>query len=266
VVAYYTRYYRDRLGLPDWSERVEARLREEDAFAEPVLRRIEGWLDYDFRGKRVLVVGAGTGAESGALARRGARVVGLEPDRDARRILRLKALSREPHGGDAVASVAEAIPFREGQFDFVYCYTTLEHARAVERSLDEMIRVCRTRGWIFIQTPDSRFPWEGHYKLRWIPRAPRWLAAIWLRLHRRPTGFLGTLHRLSAPDLDRLFWRRDVVALRVFEPHLLWWERGGDRLLRWFCERFAIQKHQVVLLRKIPGGDARVARPGPGQG
>lgn len=248
--AYYTHYYRDQLRLPDWTSRIASRLNEEQVFGEPVIRKIEYWLNYNFQGKRVLVVGAGTGAESVTLARRGAEVFGIEPNRQALKILHQKTRLNDLNPQRFVAAVAESIPFPDNFFDFVLCYTVLEHVRDVEYSLDEMIRVCKPEAYVFIQTPDYRFPIEGHYKIPLIPFAPKWIQAIYLRLCGRPTRFLKSVNFLTAPKLDRLLWRRNVITMRVFEPHLLWWYHNGNWLSAWFCRKFAVHKNQNIFLKK----------------
>jgi hypothetical protein len=84
---YYQSYYSHQLGLRDWKERVENRLQEEEYFAEPMIERIVKWFNLDFSGKRVLVIGAGTGAETIVFHRKGAIVHAIEPDSRAIDIL-----------------------------------------------------------------------------------------------------------------------------------------------------------------------------------
>lgn len=257
---YYTAYYHECLGLPDWKRRVERRLQEEAVFGEPVIRNIERWIGYQFGGKRVLVVGAGTGAECVTLARRQAVVFGVEPHEHALQILHLKARLHGLDRGAFLAGVAEHLPFRDESFDFVYCYTVLEHVQDVGQSLDEMVRVCRPTGYIFIQTPDYRFPYEGHYKLPLLPLAPRWLQAVSLRVRGRPTKFLRSVNFLTGPQLDRLFAQRRLLAMRVVEPHVPLWHVNGQRWWAWLSTTFSIPKHQTVFLQRTDGQGTAVER------
>lgn len=250
IQLYYTRYYRDQLGLPDWVTRIRVRLNEEQIFGEPLIRKIEDWLHYNFQGRQVLVVGAGTGAESITLYQRGAEVYGIEPNREALDILHRKARLYSLNPQRFVAAVAEFLPFADNSFDFVLCYTVLEHVQNIESSLDEMIRVCKPGAYVFIQTPDYRFPLEGHYKIPLIPFAPKWIQAIYLRFWGRPTRFLKSINFLTAPQLDRLLWQRNVLTIRIFEPQLLSWNQKGNWLSAWFSKVFAVPKNQNILLRK----------------
>jgi ubiquinone/menaquinone biosynthesis C-methylase UbiE len=249
LIQYYTAYYRDQLGLPDWECRVKHRQEEERLFAEPAITKIEQWFDYDFHGKRVLVVGAGSGAESIALARRGADVWGIEPNAQALYILHLKARLHGISTSAFLRACAESIPFSDASFDLIYCYTVLEHVQSVERALDEMIRSCKVGGHVFILAPDYRFPYEEHYKLKGPPFGPKWVWHLYLRLLGRPTEFLKSLNFVTAPALDRLLWKRNVTSIRVFEPRLLTWEKRRS-YSKWFCQAFAIQRHQWIFLKK----------------
>jgi 2-polyprenyl-3-methyl-5-hydroxy-6-metoxy-1,4-benzoquinol methylase len=249
--AYYTDYYHRQLGLPDWETRIQSRFNEEDTFAEPSIRKIESWINYDFSGKRVLIVGAGTGGEAVAFARRGAEVLGIEPNKNALELLRLRAQQNNWEPNSFVEGVAESLPFGDNGFDFVYCWTVLEHVQDVEKAVDEMIRVCKKEGTVFIQVPDYRFPYEGHYKVPLIPFAPRWIQKLLLSAMGRPTEFLSTINFLTTPGLDRIFRRKAVTCLRAFDgsPTL-----EGNRRIDYFFNRFSrllgIPKQQFIFLKK----------------
>lgn len=250
---YYENYYRKDLSLRDWRERTENRLQEEHTFAEPNIRKVEEWMGVNFAGKRVLVVGAGTGAESVVLHQRGAEVHGIEPYDKAIEILELKA---ELHGIPAERfqkANAENIPHPDESFDFVYCYTVLEHVQDIEKTIDEMVRICKTGGLVFIQTPDYRFPYEAHYKIGRRAFSPRWLTALLLRLQGRSPAFINTVNFVTAPQLNRIFFARNVLTLRV-EPNWLYvWKQANqqDTGAYRFAQRQGISRDQNIFLRKL---------------
>lgn len=251
---YYENYYRKDLSLKDWRERIENRLDEERTFAEPHLQKIEDWMGLTFSGQRVLVVGAGTGAESVVLSQRGAEVHGIEPDEKGVEIVQLKAdlynLPREHFQ----RGWAENIPYPDESFDFVYCYTVIEHVANIERSIDEMLRVCKVGGTVYIQTLDFRFPYEPHYKIMRLPFSPRWVTTLQLILQRRSPRFLQTVKMVTAPQLDRILLRRNAVTIRVNPPWLLDWETAGLRKHFYyrFTKRFGIARDQYIFLKKLP--------------
>jgi ubiquinone/menaquinone biosynthesis C-methylase UbiE len=214
------------------------------------LEKIETWIRYDFKGKRVLVVGAGTGAESFSMVERGAEVYGIEPNIDALEILKMKSKARQYPADRFTQEFAEDLSYSEKSFDFIYCFTVLEHVKNVERTIDEMLRVCRPNGIVCIVTPDYRFPVEQHYKLPMAPFSPKWLQFILLWLWRRPLAFLKDLNFVNTPQLNRLFWKRNVITLRAYEPNLYQWHNTDNHYQKWFCETFAIQKTQWIFLIK----------------
>ena len=245
---YYTDFYREKLGLADWESRVDMRLREEETFGEPIVRKVEHWLNYQFQGQKVLVVGTGTGAEAMALSRREALVYGIEPSPAALEILRWKAEQRQLDPESFILAKAEAIPFPDDCFDFVFCYTVLEHVQDVARAIDEMIRVCRPNGLVFLALPDYRFPSEPHYKMWLIPFAPRWVHALYLKALGRPTTYLWTLNFLTRTKLDRMLWKRNVTTIRVNEPVLRQWKKISYNYV--FAIIFAVAPQQNIFLRK----------------
>jgi SAM-dependent methyltransferase len=194
LTRYYTRYYRDTLGIPEWEPLVAGRLSEQN-FGGAQLARIEHSVG-TLAGRTLLNVGCGTGGFNVAAERAGAHVWGIDAGEEAVAICRLRR-GRDAGGRHAVA-MAEALPFRDAAFDVVICLSTLEHVADVETSLREMVRVLRPGGVLFLYAPSGWACYESHYKLAWVPWSPRFLARMYLRLRGRPTGFVGSLNLLSA--------------------------------------------------------------------
>lgn len=215
VRAYYTAYYRDVLGIPDWSVLVALRQDEEQQERQRLthLRQILGVAS--LRG-RVLNVGCGTGGFNVVALEQGARVVGVDADPEAMAIC---ALKRDRSGGHYVRAAAERLPFRDGVFDLVYCFSAIEHVASVEATVAEMVRVARPGGALYLHTPNAWSWYEGHYKLLWAPFLPRPLGRLYLRLRGRPTEYLQTLRRLTPGWLARVLRAHGVTAIRFL---------GGD--------------------------------------
>ena len=205
---YYTAYYRDTLGIPDWSTLVELREHEErqEAAHFERVRRLVG--AEALRG-RVLNVGCGTGGFNVVAAAAGACAIGVDDDPEAIAICGLRE-----GAGRFVRAAAEALPFRDGSFDLVHCFSVIEHVASVEETVAEMTRVARPGGRVYIHTPNAGSWYEGHFKLFWIPFLPRVLGRLYLRLRGRPPGYLDTIRRLTPWRLTRAFRRAGVTALR----------------------------------------------------
>lgn len=80
--AYYTRYYRDMLGISGWRDFVDVRLADQ-VHESQRLARVERALGYPVTGRRVLNVGCGTGGFNVAAERAGAETWDVDPSADA---------------------------------------------------------------------------------------------------------------------------------------------------------------------------------------
>ena len=251
---YYSDYYLNRLGLPDWKQKVETRLNEDLLSSESSLSLIEKWLNYSFDNKRVLVVGAGTGGETFAFHSRGANVVAVEPDSSAIKIISAKARLKYNICNPALQAAGEALPFRNCHFDFIYCYTVLEHVKSPVRCIDEMIRIVKPNGWIFIETPDYRQFYEPHYKVTMPMFAPKWMLRLWLRFIRRPVEFFDSLQFINSKNLRKIFQNRPVTAFQIIHSWPKSWFSKPNiqtRLAKWVAETFGVQRDQWWLLQKL---------------
>jgi 2-polyprenyl-3-methyl-5-hydroxy-6-metoxy-1,4-benzoquinol methylase len=248
VAAYYTRYYRDALGIPRWGDLVAARL-DEEAGESSHLSRVEAALGRSVAGLRVLNVGCGTGGFSVLAQRAGASICGIDADLDAAGISASKA---KDAGGLVVAAAAERLPFRDGMFDLVHCFSTLEHVDSAEATVAEMLRVARRGGAVYVHTPNALACYETHYKVFWLPLMPRPLARVYLRLRGRPTAFLDSLRLLTPRRLESLFARAGARASRLAPPAGLLRESGSPfwPLVRMYYRVFRVAPSIEVLARR----------------
>jgi len=221
--AYYTRYYRDALGIPGWRELVAVRL-DDTAHEDRRAARLAEALGRPLGGLAVLNVGCGTGGFNAAAARAGAAAWGVDVSADAVGL----AAARAPAGRIARAA-AEDLPFPDGAFDVVYCYSTLEHVADARRALAEMARVLRPGGALYLHTPGRWAAFETHYKVVWLPGLPAAAQRAYLRLRRRPTGFLATLRLFSLTECRRMLAAAGAPVARVLDdgarrpvPSRLW--------------------------------------------
>ena len=212
VRRYYTSYYRDVLGIPDWAVLVGLR-EDEERQERGRLDRLRRLLGGDVRG-RLLNVGCGTGGFNLAVEEAGARPVGVDADAEA---IAICALKQEKGGGAFVRAAAERLPFPDGTFDVVYCFSSIEHVESVEESVAEMVRVTRRGGLIYVHTPNAWSWYEGHYKLLWAPFLPAALGRLYLRARGRPSEYLATLRRLTPGGMRRAFARAGLRDLRFHD-------------------------------------------------
>lgn len=196
--AYYRRYYGEALRIPGWRELVAVRLADTD-YEAGRLKRLEAALGRSVAGARVLNVGCGTGGFNTLARRAGADAWGVDASAEAAAIAGLREAGRR-----IFCALAEALPFRDGSFDVVYCYSTLEHVADARHAVREMVRVLKPGGRLYVHTPHRWACFEGHYKVFWLPGLPRPLSAAYLALRGRPTAFLETLRLLTLAECRSL--------------------------------------------------------------
>lgn len=105
------------------------------------------WLDrvIDWPGKHVLDLGCAGGFMAEAMARRGARVTGIDPARRA-----IEAARR--HAGQESLDIAydvgvgESLPYADTTFDLVVCVDVLEHVHDPWKVVREVRRVLKPAG------------------------------------------------------------------------------------------------------------------------
>jgi len=209
---YYTRYYRDMLGIPDWRGLVDVRL-DDGAYERQRLTALQRAMGGSIRGARLLNVGCGTGGFNVLAEEADAEVWGVDESADAVAITR----ARMRHGQRAVRSMAEALPFSDATFDIIYCYSAIEHVEDAAQSLREMVRVMRPDARLYLHTNDRRSCFEGHYKVFWIPGLPSMLGRAYLAARGRPTAYLATLRPLSRRQCMRLLEEAGGRLLQQFD-------------------------------------------------
>ena len=196
--SYYTRYYRDTLGIPGWCDLVAVRLADQ-AYEGQRLARLERVVGRRVRGCRLLNVGCGTGGFNVVAEHAGAEVWGVDASAEAVAIAAARVAA-----GRIVCARAESLPFSDRSFDIVYCFSTLEHVTDATAVMREMVRVLRPDGALYLHTPNRWACFESHYKVVLVPALPRWSVRAYLAARRRPTAFFETLRLLTLAECRRI--------------------------------------------------------------
>jgi SAM-dependent methyltransferase len=114
----------------------------------------------DVRGRIVLDVGGGPGYFARAFRAAGATYRTVESN-----VGELAARSVPEPG--SVLGTALALPFRTGAVDVCYSSNVLEHVADPWRMADEMVRVTRPGGLVFLSFTNWLSPWGGHETSPW---------------------------------------------------------------------------------------------------
>lgn len=156
----------------------------------------------DLASLRVLDVGASAGIIAGELGRVFGEVVGIDIDEEGIRRGRqfLTGPNQELRVGDAMN-----MPFEDESFDVAVLNHVYEHVPDAARLFEEVSRVLRPGGVVYVGAPNRLAPVEPHHKLPGLSWLPPRAADLYLRLARkgdryyeRPRTF-GGLKRLTAP-------------------------------------------------------------------
>jgi SAM-dependent methyltransferase len=200
--------------------------------------------DYtDLAGTTLLDVGGGPGYFRDAFTDAGARYVAL--DSDVGELSGLGTIAR-----DTVIGSGMSLPFATDAVDVCYSSNVLEHVPDPWRMAEEMVRVTRPGGTVFLSWTVWWGPWGGHETSPWHYLGGRYARRRYRAKHgHEPKNKYGeSLFALTVAA--GLRWARtqtaaDVVAvLPRYNPRWAWW------LLRVPGVREVVTWNLVLVLRK----------------
>ncbi|MCX4388962.1 class I SAM-dependent methyltransferase [Micromonospora peucetia] len=192
--------------------------------ADDSVRQVSGYVP--LAGRTVLDVGGGPGYFAAAFRAAGARYVGLDPD-----------VGDFSAAGDSVAGMLRgsgtALPVRSGGVDVTFSSNVLEHVSEPTRMLDEMVRVTRPGGVLFVSFTPWLSPWGGHETAPWHYLGGDRARRRYQRRNGRPpkNRFRETLFPTSIAQTLR--WARgnaEVELLDALPRYHPWWARWVIRL------------------------------------
>jgi len=131
-------------------------------------------------------------------------VYGIEPEEWKNEVVKIKIdLYNYPikWQNHFLNAFGENLPFPNKYFDIVSSYQTLEHVSNVKICLQEIFRVTKDKGIIFLHFPDYRSWFEAHYRLPWIPLFPKKIAKIYLKMMNKPTLGLDSINYVTKKNV-----------------------------------------------------------------
>jgi SAM-dependent methyltransferase len=197
----------------------------------------------DLEGRLLLDVGGGPGYFRDVFTAAGATYLALDSD-----VGELSGLGEIATG--TVLGSGMALPFRTGGVDVCYSSNVLEHVPDPWRMADEMVRVTRPGGLVFISYTVWWGPWGGHETAPWHYlgglRARRRYAK---KFGREPKNRYGE-SLFPVTVRAGLAWARSqagadvIAALPRYHPHWSWW------LLHVPLLREVVTWNLVIVLRR----------------
>ena len=156
-------------------------------------------------GRTLLDVGGGPGYFADAFRSRGASYVAVDAD--------LGELSaKSPPGPGTVLGSGMNLPFASDSVDICYSSNVLEHVPQPQRMAEEMLRVTKPGGTVYLSYTTWFSPWGGHETAPWHYLGGHRAARRYRRRHgRAPKNEFGrTLFPTSAGDMAS--WARRAKA------------------------------------------------------
>lgn len=251
IEKYYTRYYKDECCLKDYALRVNARVQE--GKAESIrMNELQKTLGLNFQGQRHFIFGAGTGGLAIILNKNfSCEVFGIEPDKDEFEIIQGKCEEIGIDKNNFRNEFGEKLSFGDNEFDFVHCFTVLEHVQDVEKCIDEMIRITRPGGKIHIVTPNYSFPYEGHYKIIFPTFLPKFFGYLYLIALGKSPRFLKTINYITEKNVNKMLMReKNITWFRIYKSR----EKAGNSffgfLYNWVVfERFIYNIQEIIIIK-----------------
>lgn len=126
---------------------------------------------FELEGKKVLEIGFGIGTDHLLLARRGARLHGI--DLTPRNLEITKARSRlNGMQTELITGDAENLPYQDKRFDFVYCFGVVHHSPDTQRIISEIYRILKHGGKCYVTAyhKNSVFFWWTVFVVNYVLR------------------------------------------------------------------------------------------------
>ena len=110
----------------------------------------------------------------------------------------------------------ENLPFTDNRFDIVISNHVIEHVPNQELHINEIYRVIKKNGILYLATPNKFWILEAHHKVPFIAFLPRKLSSIWLKILKNkewdiyPLSF-GMLKKLTRNKFELKNFTIDVI-------------------------------------------------------
>jgi arabinofuranan 3-O-arabinosyltransferase len=191
--------------------------------AEDTVRQLRGYTELTHR--IVLDVGGGAGYFASAVRAAGADYYLVEPD-----LKELAAAGAIPAG--TIVGDGYWLPFRDGAVDVCFSSNVLEHVPDPSGLIDEMVRVTRPGGIIYVSFTNWFSPWGGHETSPWHYLGGELAVRHYQRKHGRPpkNRFHRTLYPVHIGQALRLARSRTDAELVDAVPR--YYPRAARMLLR----------------------------------
>lgn len=191
---------------------------------------------------RILDVGCGFGTFVLVCRKKGYQAYGVDTGKYEIKFAKKRILMTIP---DLLKNVyqmgsAKSLPFHDKSFDIVTVWNLLEHVRDYKMVLNEVDRVLKKDGFIFLKSPNYlAIREEAHYHLLWLPLMPRKIARFYLKLRgRNPEFFMKNIYYVTNIGVSK---------------HLkaMGYELGSDTVIKLQHPSLVVSKVKAKILKMV---------------
>lgn len=152
----------------------------------------------------------------------------------------------------------EGLPFKNNVFDIIISNHVIEHVTDNKQHLQEIDRVLKHDGIVYLATPNRLWPWEVHYKLPLLHYLPQKTFINILKLFNRYHEdlcllFWGQLKKLTHKNFKLRIYC-DKVAREPYKYHMHIGKKTRKLLklipLKFFTSATIINPTFIIILRK----------------
>lgn len=166
----------------------------------------------------ILDIGAGTGAVSAEFAKKGARAIGIEKDKELVTIgkklydVPLLELTNEDF-------ISDNLSFNK-KFDIILLIDVVEHIKDQDKLFTKAISILKRRGRLIILTPNRLCPYDPEYGLWFINYLPKRLADRYVKLFGKENTVGGKekgfgVYPLSVFELKKILRKKGLINLDI---------------------------------------------------
>jgi SAM-dependent methyltransferase len=212
------------------------------ALAEDAVRQVAEHAELD--GRTVVDVGGGGGWFTAAFRARGAHCYLFEPD-----LGELYLRTAAPVG--AVVADGYWLPVRDGDADVTFSSNVLEHVPDPLGLIEEMIRVTRPGGLVYVSYCNWYSPWGGHEMSPWHYLGARYAERRYVRRYKRqPKHEVGVnLFRVHVGRVLRALRARPDIRIVAARPR--YYPRWCGFLVRVPGLREVASWNLMLILRRV---------------
>nr|MDT0659978.1 class I SAM-dependent methyltransferase [Micromonospora sp. DSM 115978] len=210
--------------------------------AEDTVGQLRSYTDLD--GAVVVDVGGGAGYFADALRGAGARIVCVDCDAGE-----MSARDGSMPAGGVLGS-ALGLPIRTGSVDLCFSSNVLEHVPEPFTMADEMVRVTRSGGTIYLSYTNWLSPWGGHETSPWHYLGGHRAAERYRRRHGHPPKNVYGESMFGVSVAETLRWVRRQETAEVVEIMPRYLPRWAWPIVRIPAAREVLTWNLVVVLRK----------------